>query len=88
MGAVAGDRLAAPRTGRLRPPSYRTTTSYTRPVPALAAISVSKRYGATEALRGVDLEVREGELFGLLAPMYLSASASTSANCGRSSNCV
>jgi hypothetical protein len=28
-------------------------------VPALVATAVSKRYGATEALRGVDLEVQE-----------------------------
>ena len=34
---------------------------------ALAAREVAKRYGQTEALRGVSLEVGEGELVGLLA---------------------
>ena len=29
---------------------------------------LSKRYGATEALKGVDLEVAAGEVFGLLGP--------------------
>jgi ABC-2 type transport system ATP-binding protein len=36
--------------------------------PALAATGLVKRYGAVEALGGVDLEVREGELVGLLGP--------------------
>jgi ABC-2 type transport system ATP-binding protein len=35
---------------------------------ALAVNDVVKRYGATQALRGVDLEVGEGELVGLLGP--------------------
>ena len=33
---------------------------------ALAVRGLAKRYGAVEALAGVDLEVREGELVGLL----------------------
>jgi ABC-2 type transport system ATP-binding protein len=38
-------------------------------VPAALAVSgLVKRYGAVEALGGVDLEVREGELVGLLGP--------------------
>ena len=37
-------------------------------VPALALSAVRKRYGRTEALAGVDLEVGEGELVGLLGP--------------------
>jgi ABC-2 type transport system ATP-binding protein len=38
-------------------------------VPAALAVSgLIKRYGAVEALGGVDLEVREGELVGLLGP--------------------
>src|SRR5438094_6344961 len=36
--------------------------------PALAVQSLAKRYGRVEALRGVDLEVNEGELVGLLGP--------------------
>src|SRR6266498_2111022 len=35
---------------------------------ALAVRGLAKRYGAVEALAGVDLEVREGELVGLLGP--------------------
>ena len=35
---------------------------------ALAVHGLRKRYGAVEALRGVDLDVGEGELVGLLGP--------------------
>src|SRR5881396_1379595 len=35
---------------------------------ALAVRGLAKRYGSVEALKGVDLEVREGELVGLLGP--------------------
>ena len=42
---------------------------YSRAVPnALAVRDLAKRYGSVEALRGVDLEVGEGELVGLLGP--------------------
>src|ERR1700745_1884225 len=36
--------------------------------PALAVHALEKRYGSVRALRGVDLEVEEGELVGLLGP--------------------
>jgi ABC-2 type transport system ATP-binding protein len=36
--------------------------------PALAVHGLAKRYGSVNALRGVDLEVGEGELVGLLGP--------------------
>ncbi len=36
--------------------------------PALAVRGLRKRYGSVEALKGVDLEVGEGELVGLLGP--------------------
>src|SRR5438128_9038033 len=35
---------------------------------ALAVRGLRKRYGSVEALKGVDLEVEEGELVGLLGP--------------------
>ena len=35
---------------------------------ALAVHRLGKRYGATEALRGVSLEVAEGEIVALLGP--------------------
>jgi ABC-2 type transport system ATP-binding protein len=36
--------------------------------PALAVRGLAKRYGSVHALKGVDLEVGEGELVGLLGP--------------------
>jgi ABC-2 type transport system ATP-binding protein len=39
-----------------------------RQTPALAVRGLRKRYGSVEALKGVDLEVQEGELVGLLGP--------------------
>ncbi len=38
------------------------------PLPAIRIDSVTKRYGALEALAGVSLEVGQGEFFGLLGP--------------------
>src|SRR3712207_4684538 len=36
--------------------------------PAILAEGLEKRYGATHALRGLDLTVEEGTIFGLLGP--------------------
>lgn len=36
--------------------------------PALSVKDLRKSYGNVEALRGIDLEVRQGEVFGLLGP--------------------
>ena len=36
--------------------------------PAVAARALAKRYGAVEAVRGIDLEVAPGETFGFLGP--------------------
>jgi ABC-2 type transport system ATP-binding protein len=52
-------------------------------VPAALAVSgLRKRYGAVEALGGVDLEVREGELVGLLGPNGAGKSTLVKIACG------
>src|SRR5262245_38782735 len=38
------------------------------PLPAIRVKDLWKRYGAVEAVRGVNLEVGEGEIFGLIGP--------------------
>jgi ABC-2 type transport system ATP-binding protein len=50
--------------------------------PALAVRGLGKRYGATEALRSVELEVGEGELVGLLGPNGAGKSTLTKIACG------
>jgi len=50
--------------------------------PALVAREVAKRYGETEALRGVSLEVGRGELVGLLGPNGAGKSTLTKVACG------
>jgi ABC-2 type transport system ATP-binding protein len=50
--------------------------------PALLARDLRKRYGATTALAGVDLEVGEGELIGLLGPNGAGKSTLVKIACG------
>jgi len=50
--------------------------------PALAAHGLEKRYGRTQALRGVDLDVAEGELVGLLGPNGAGKSTLVKIACG------
>jgi len=38
------------------------------PVHAVEAVAIARRFGAVQALAGVDLVVRQGEFFGLLGP--------------------
>jgi ABC-2 type transport system ATP-binding protein len=49
---------------------------------ALAVRGLDKRYGTTEALAGVDLEVGEGELVGLLGPNGAGKSTLVKIACG------
>ena len=53
-----------------------------RVAPALAVSGLRKTYGRTEALRGVGLEVGEGELFGLLGPNGAGKSTLVKIACG------
>ncbi len=48
----------------------------------LSVNGLSKRYGSTEALAGVDLEVAEGELCGLLGPNGAGKSTLAKIACG------
>ncbi len=50
--------------------------------PALSATDLEKRYGAVHALRGVDIEVGEGELVGLLGPNGAGKSTLVKIACG------
>jgi ABC-2 type transport system ATP-binding protein len=50
--------------------------------PALAVRNLHKRYGSKEALRGVELEVGAGELFGLLGPNGAGKSTLVKIACG------
>src|SRR6188472_1626597 len=54
----------------------------TRVPPALAVSDLRKRYGRIDALRGVDLEVAPGELFGLLGPNGAGKSTLVKIACG------
>ena len=50
--------------------------------PAFACHGLTKRYGATVALAGVDLDVERGELLGLLGPNGAGKSTLTKIACG------
>jgi ABC-2 type transport system ATP-binding protein len=50
--------------------------------PAFACRQLTKRYGQTQALVGVDLTVEPGELFGLLGPNGAGKSTLTKIACG------
>src|SRR3712207_6227100 len=68
------DRSRRPRGGCL--PSLRRMT------PALEVRGLEKAYGSVRALRGVDLHVEPGELFGLLGPNGAGKSTLVKIACG------
>jgi ABC-2 type transport system ATP-binding protein len=45
-----------------------TATDHETQRTAIEVSQLSKRYGAIEAVRGIDLEIEEGEIFGLIGP--------------------
>jgi ABC-2 type transport system ATP-binding protein len=51
-------------------------------VTALSATALAKRYGSVQALRGVDLELADGELLGLLGPNGAGKSTLVKIACG------
>jgi ABC-2 type transport system ATP-binding protein len=51
-------------------------------VSALVATALAKRYGPVHALRGVDLELEDGELLGLLGPNGAGKSTLVKIACG------
>lgn len=52
-------------------PSAQLLTGLSEPIPDEAMIfahDLRKSYGAVEAIKGIDLDVRQGEIFGLIGP--------------------
>jgi ABC-2 type transport system ATP-binding protein len=45
-----------------------SSAAVTAPAPAILVRDLRKSYGANDAVRGIDFEVAEGEVFGLLGP--------------------
>src|SRR6184192_520511 len=51
----------------LKPFPPRSTAKPTRD-PAISIRGLRKSYGAIEAVRGIDLDIQQGEIFGLIGP--------------------
>src|SRR5262249_59936429 len=54
--------------GDLRSSILDPRSSILDPQPAIRVKDLWKRYGTVEAVRGINLEVNEGEIFGLIGP--------------------
>ena len=48
--------------------AVRTPLVTTEPAIAIRISALSKRYGAVQAVRGLDLDIAVGEIFGLIGP--------------------
>ena len=75
MGGLAGVESTA-RRGSER------CCDPTQVPPALSVTGLRKAYGSVQALRGVDLEIGTGELFGLLGPNGAGKSTLVKVACG------
>src|SRR5258708_24836764 len=62
---------------------------------AIGTVRLTKKYGATEAVRGIDLSVERGEIFGLIGPdgagktttFQILAGAMEASSCGAEGFC-
>src|ERR1700683_1401533 len=48
--------------------AQRPTASHEQAEPVISISGLHKRYGDPEAVRGIDLEIRRGEIFAFLGP--------------------
>src|SRR5438093_9847083 len=66
-GSEHGETRPGPSNLDSRPP-HRDAPEIRDRRPAIRISDLQKRYGSTEAVRGVSLEVSDGEIFGLIGP--------------------
>src|SRR3954471_12586958 len=78
----AGHSLTGAVTGPQRDAADGRPVTISAVPHALAVHDLKKRYGANDALKGVDLHVDEGELVGLLGPNGAGKSTLVKIDCG------
>ena len=71
-----------PMPGERPPDSVRPRPALAADNPAIQMTGVVKRYGAVEALAGLTLDVRRGEMFGLIGPDGAGKSTAIRLICG------
>jgi ABC-2 type transport system ATP-binding protein len=64
-----------------RAPAQRSRPSDGKAAPVITATGLVKKYGPIEAVKGIDLEVRAGEIFGFLGPNGAGKSTTISILC-------